>query len=173
MSFPFESGQEPYYYNHKATGRPYHAGGLKEFTARYRETDNAALYSFGSGMGFAPFTYDETQLSGESLPWNGEVTVSSRITNTGKVAGEEVVQLYIRDRVASITRPVRELKGFRKIQLAPGASADVAFTLTRKDLEFVGADLKWIAEPGAFDVWIAPSASTGTPKSFRLLDRKE
>ena len=175
VSFPHESGQEPYYYNHKSTGRPYLQGGLqgglKEFTARYRETDNEALYSFGSGMGFAPFSYEETQLSGESLPWNGGLTVRSRITNTGKVAGEEVVQLYIRDRVASITRPVRELKGFHKIALEPGASADVSFTLTRKDLEFIGQKLQWIAEPGTFDVWIAPSASTGTAKSFRLQDR--
>jgi beta-glucosidase len=168
VSFPFESGQEPYYYNHKSTGRPYHAGGLKEFTARYRETDNEALYSFGSGMGFAPFTYDETQLSSESLAWNGNIVVSSRIVNTGKVAGEEVVQLYIRDRVASITRPVRELKGFRKIKLEPGASQTVSFELTRRDLEFVGANQQWLAEPGEFDVWIAPSASTGTAQRFRL-----
>jgi beta-glucosidase len=102
------------------------------------------------------------------LPWNGELIVTSRITNTGKVAGEEVVQLYIHDRVASITRPVRELKGFRKVRLEPGASTDVSFTLSRKDLEFVASDLRWVSEPGAFDVWVAPSASTGSPKSFRL-----
>jgi len=168
VSFPFESGQEPYYYNHKQTGRPYRAGGLKEFTARYRETDNEALYPFGSGMGFAPFKYADTQLSSESLAWNGDIVVSSRITNTGKVAGEEVVQLYIHDRVASVTRPVRELKGFRKIRLEPGASEEVTFTLTRRDLEFVGTNQQWLAEPGEFDVWIAPSASSGDKKTFRL-----
>ena len=168
VSFPFESGQEPYYYNHKHTGRPYLSGGMKEFTTRYRETDNEALYPFGSGMGFAPFKYDEERLSSESLAWDRNIVVSSRITNTGKVAGEEVVQLYINDRVASMTRPVRELKGFRKIKLEPGASETVSFQLTRHDLEFVGANRQWLAEPGEFDVWIGPSASAGTPQRFRL-----
>lgn len=169
VSFPFESGQQPYYYNHKHTGRPYRAAHAIEFTARYRETDNAALYPFGHGIGYSAFKYGEVRLSEDTLPWDGEVTVTARITNIGRVEAEEVAQLYIHDRVASVTRPVRELKGFRKVRLQPGASSEVAFKLTRRDLQFVGTHGQWTSEPGAFDVWIAPSAAAGNSGTLRLL----
>ena len=169
VSFPIESGQQPYYYNHRPTGRPYVHGEEAAFKARYRETPNEALYPFGHGLSYSTFKYDAVTLSSPTLPWDGSITVSARITNTSERAGEEVAQLYVRDRVASVTRPVRELKGFEKIALAAGASADVSFTLTREDLEFVGTDLRWIAEPGAFDVWIAPSSSQGRPAAFELV----
>jgi len=169
VSFPFESGQQPYFYNHKRTGRPYIEGESPEFKARYREAPNEALYPFGHGLSYSTFRYGPIKLSSQTLAWDGSITVSAAITNTSKRAGEEVVQLYIHDRVASITRPVRELKGFQKIKLEPGESREVSFTLTRKDLEFVGPDMKWVAEPGVFDVWIAPSSSEGTPKTFRLV----
>jgi beta-glucosidase len=100
---------------------------------------------------------------------NGEIRVSARITNRGSRAAEEVVQLYVHDRVASVTRPVRELKAFRKVALAPGQSELVSFTLRASDLSFVGHDGRWVAEPGTFDVWIAPSAeSDGVRGSFTL-----
>jgi beta-glucosidase len=169
VSFPIESGQQPYYYNHKPTGRPYIRGGDAAFKARYREAPNEALYPFGHGLSYSEFEYEPVQLSATTLAWDGSITVSTRITNTSERAGEEVAQLYIRDRVASMTRPVRELKGFKKIALNGGESADVRFTLTRKDLEFVGPKMEWLAEPGAFDVWIAPSSSQGKSKSFRLV----
>jgi beta-glucosidase len=168
VSFPHESGQEPYYYNHRSTGRPVVPTDTEAFKAKYRETHNEALYPFGFGLSYSKITYAETKLSAATLPWNGSINVTTRITNTGTRPAEEVVQLYIHDRVASITRPVRELKGFRKLKLAPGASADVSFQLSRKDLEFVGPQAKWIAEPGAFDVWIAPSSASGKAAQFTL-----
>ncbi len=168
VSFPLESGQQPYYYNHKSTGRPFIRGEAPEFKARYREAPNEALYSFGHGLSYSKFKYDPVKLSSKRMAWDGSITVSTRITNTSSRAGEEVAQLYVRDRVASSTRPVRELKGFKKIRLDPGQSEQVSFTLTRADLQFVGADLQWIAEPGAFDVWIAPSSVQGTRESFEL-----
>jgi beta-glucosidase len=170
VSFPIESGQQPFYYNHKSTGRPYIHGGAEEFKARYREAPNEALYSFGHGLSYSAFEYGTASLSSSTLPWDGSITVSAKITNTSARAGEELAQLYIRDRVASMTRPVRELKGFKKIALAGGESEEVTFTLTRKDLEFVGQNLEWMAEPGAFEVWVAPSSSTGTSASFQLVE---
>jgi beta-glucosidase len=170
VSFPIESGQQPFYYNHRSTGRPYIHGQDAAFKARYRETPNEALYAFGHGLSYSTFGYGPVTLSSPALAWDGSITVSAKITNSSARAGEEVAQLYVRDRVASMTRPVRELKGFKKVALAGGASEEVSFTLTRADLEFVGQDLRWIAEPGAFDVWVAPSSSTGTPASFQLVE---
>lgn len=166
VSFPYESGQQPFFYNHRVTGRPF--TDKVEFTARYRESANAALYSFGHGIGYSKFTYGDVKLSAATLPWDGSVTVTARVTNSGKIAGEEVAQLYIYDRVASVTRPIRELKGFQKFRLEPGQSRDVQFSLSRKDLEFVGLNNQWIAEPGDFDVWIAPSSSAGKPARLKL-----
>jgi beta-glucosidase len=168
VSFPLESGQQPYYYNHKPTGRPYVRGEAREFKARYREAANEALYPFGHGLSYSKFSYAPLKLSSDKMSWDGSIDVSTQITNTSSRAGEEVPQLYIRDRVASLTRPVRELKGFKKIKLEGGQSVEVSFTLTRADLEFVGADLEWIAEPGTFDVWIAPSSAQGASKTFEL-----
>jgi beta-glucosidase len=166
VSFPHESGQQPYFYNHRATGRPFTT--KPEFTARYRETANTALYPFGHGIGYSKIAYGDVRLSATTLAWDGKLTATARVTNGGTRAGEEVAQLYIYDRVASVTRPIRELKGFQKFKLEPGQSKEVSFELTRKDLEFVGLDNTWIAEPGAFDVWIAPSSSAGKPATFKL-----
>ncbi|WP_349261178.1 glycoside hydrolase family 3 N-terminal domain-containing protein [Povalibacter sp.] len=168
ISFPHESGQQPYFYNHRATGRPVTPDDSPSYKAQYRETKNEALYPFGHGLGYSKFTYGDVKVSAAKLPWNGSITVSARITNAGPRAGEEVAQLYIHDKVASVTRPVRELKGIRKTLLQPGASTEVSFQLSRRDLEFVGPDNAWIAEPGSFDVWIAPSAAQGKPAQFGL-----
>jgi beta-glucosidase len=168
VSFPRDSGQQPYYYNHRRTGRPNTDPKKPEFTARYREVPNEAMYPFGFGLSYTTFEYSDTNVSAPSLAWDGNVTVTSQVTNSGSRAGEEVAQLYVHDRVASITRPVRELKGFRKLQLAPGQSTQVSFELTRRDLEFVGLNKQWIAEPGEFDIWIAPSSSSGTPARIEL-----
>jgi beta-glucosidase len=170
VSFPYESGQQPFFYNHKPTGRPVVSEKDLAFKARYREAPNAALYPFGHGLSYSRFTYGAVKLSAPTLAWDGTLTARARITNTSSRAGEEVVQLYIRDPVASMTRPVRELKGFKKIVLAGGQSTEVSFTLTRRDLEFVGPDMQWRAEPGEFHVWIAPSSAAGEPTTFRLLD---
>jgi beta-glucosidase len=167
-SFPFESGQSPYHYDHKATGRP--APNMTEpYKARYRTAPNAALFPFGHGLTYGTIEYGDLRLPAR-MAWDGTLEVSATVANTGRRAAEEVVQLYVRDRVASITRPVRELKAFRKVALAPGARETVRFTLRRADLMFLGVDLTPTVEPGTFDLWIAPSAQAeGVTGSFELV----
>lgn len=167
VSFPQDSGQQPYFYNHRTTGRP-QGDQPPAYKARYREVSNEALYPFGHGLTYSRFEYELPKLSIETLAWNATLTISCKITNTGAREAEEVAQLYIRDRVASMTRPVRELKGFRKIKLPAGASTEVQFTLKRQDLAFYNRQMQLVAEPGEFDVWIAPSATTGTSRRFVL-----
>jgi beta-glucosidase len=157
-SFPRASGQEPYYYAHKPTGRPNPQGPLEPYKAHFRGIPNSALYPFGHGLTYGKIDYSGLALSSPTLPMNGTIEVAATITNRGNHAAEEVVQLYTHDRVASLTRPVRELKAFRKIALAPAQSEVVRFTLRASDLSFYGRDDKPVVEPGAFDVWIAPSA---------------
>ena len=168
-SFPHRSGQEPYYYAHKPTGRPNPDPKLDEYKARFRGITNTALYPFGHGLTYGKIEYSELALSAPTLGSGGEIAVSARITNRGTRAAEEVVQLYTHDRVASITRPVRELKAFRKIALAPGQSQVVRFVLKPADLAFYGLTNKPVIEPGVFDVWIAPSAEAeGVRGTFEL-----
>jgi beta-glucosidase len=168
-SFPRASGQEPYYYAHKATGRPNPAGPLEPYKAHFRGMPNSALYPFGHGLTYGKIDYSGLAISSSTLPMNGAIEIAATVTNRGTRAAEEVVQLYTRDRVASLTRPVRELKAFRKVALAPGQSEVVRFTLRSSDLSFVGRDGRWRAEPGSFDVWIAPSAEAdGLHGSFDL-----
>ena len=170
ISFPFESGQEPYHYDHKTTGRPNPAGPLVDYKAHYRGVPNAALFAFGHGLTYGKIAYSGLSLSAPNLAWNGAITLTATVTNSGTRAAEEVAQLYIHDRVAEVTRPVREMKAFAKIALAPGESRQVHFTLRREDLEFIGLGLKRTVEPGTFDVWIAPSAQAeGVSGSFDLL----
>jgi beta-glucosidase len=168
-SFPRRSGQEPYYYAHKPTGRPNPQGPLEPYKAHFRGIPNSALYPFGHGLTYGRIEYSGLQLSSPTLPMNGTIEVAATITNHGSRAAEEVVQLYAHDKVASLTRPVRELKAFRKVALAPGQSEVVRFTLRSSDLSFVGRDNHWVAEPGTFDVWIAPSAEAdGLRGTFEL-----
>jgi len=168
-SFPRRSGQQPYYYAHKPTGRPNPDPKLDDYKARFRGITNTALYPFGHGLTYGKIEYGEFALSGPSLGMNGEIAVSARITNRGSREAEEVVQLYTHDRVASITRPVRELKAYKKIKLAPGQSEVVRFVLRSADLQFYGLANKPTVEPGTFDVWIAPSAEAeGVHGTFDL-----
>jgi len=166
-SFPQASGQEPFFYNHRATGRPQLTDDAM-WKARYREVTNTALYPFGHGLTYSTVSYSPTQVSAAQLSGDQTLTVSATVTNTGTRAMHEVAQLYIHDRVASMTQPVRSLKGFKHLDLKPGKSATVEFILSRADLGFVHPDLKNYAEPGDFDVWIAPSSIGGTPASFTL-----
>ncbi|WP_088957027.1 glycoside hydrolase family 3 N-terminal domain-containing protein [Variovorax sp. HW608] len=169
VSFPQMPGQVPYYYSHKRTGRPQLAEAPTQmYKARYLDATNDALYPFGYGLGYARIRYDALDLPSSRMPWDGPLHVRARITNSGARDAEEVVQLYIGARSASVTRPVRELKGFRKVRVQPGRSADVDFTLTRADLMFIGQELKPTVEPGAFDLWIGPSATQGLKTSFVL-----
>jgi beta-glucosidase len=169
-SFPRASGQEPYYYAHKPTGRPNPPGPLEPYKAHFRGIPNSALYPFGHGLTYGKFEYGGLKLGSPTLPMNGTIEIAATITNRGKRAAEEVVQLYTRDKVASLTRPVRELKAFRKIALAPGQSEVVRFTLRSSDLAFYGRDDRLTVEPGSFDVWVAPSAETdGLHGTFELV----
>jgi beta-glucosidase len=169
VSFPRNAGQQPYFYNHTATGRPYRKGGAEAFRARWRDTEPSALYPFGHGLSYTTFAYGAIELSTNRLAWDASLRIRARITNTGGREGEEVVQLYLRDCVASRVRPVRELKGFRKIRLAAGGSEVVEFDLARGQLGFHGVDNLPVVEPGMFEVWVAPSAVAGEAAAFELM----
>ncbi len=171
VSFPHESGQSPYYYAHKPTGRPDpRPNALTPFTTHYRTISNTALFPFGHGLTYGRIEYGELTLSTSRLAAGGTLKIAARIHNRGQRDAEEVVQLYVRDRSASITRPVRELKDFRKVAVPAGGSASVDFVLRREDLLFVGQALKPTVEPGQFDLWVAPSAQApGLTASFELL----
>jgi beta-glucosidase len=170
VSFPYATGQEPYYYAHKSTGRPNPEGPLAPFKAHYRGTPNAALFPFGHGLTYGQVAYAGFETgNGGMLASDGTLRVSATVTNTGTVTAEEVVQLYVHDVAASITRPVRQLKAYRRVSLTPGKSEKVSFTLRRSDLTFIGADMKPTVEPGAFRAWIAPSAEAdGVSGGFML-----
>jgi beta-glucosidase len=164
VSFPQASGQEPFYYNHRRTGRPQLTDD-KAYKARYREVTDEPLYPFGHGLTYGSVTYGATRAAA-TLARGGNLNVTATVTNSGTRPVHEVAQLYLHDRVASITQPVRVLRGIRHLDLAPGQSATVSFAVTEADLAFVHADLKSQADAGVFDVWIAPSAIGGTPASF-------
>ncbi|QBM77801.1 beta-glucosidase [Sphingomonas sp. AAP5] len=170
VSFPRATGQAPYYYAHKATGRPNPGGPLQPFKAHYRGIPNTALFPFGHGLTYGQINYVGLEMSnGGTLAADGSLTVSAMVSNSGKVAVDEVVQLYVHDVTASITRPVRQLKAYRRVALAPGATQKVSFTLRRADLTFIGTEMNPTVEPGAFQVWIAPSAEVaGVSGRFTL-----
>jgi len=157
ISFPRAAGQCPIYYNDKQTGRP--AVGKKIFESKYRDCAIGPLYPFGYGKSYTTFDHTDGAISAKSIAQDGELTVSCKVKNTGERAGEDVVQLYVRDLVGSITRPVKELKGFKKIYLEPGEETEVSFTIKASDLAFWNADMKFVTEPGRFKCWIAHDSS--------------
>ena len=142
---------------------------MSEFKSRWREFPNTALYAFGHGIGYARFEYEAPRLSTPQLDWDGALVIRTNVRNTSTVAGEEVVQLYVHDRIASRVRPVRELKAFQKVMVAAGASVEVEFCLDRQQLAFTGVDGDYTAEPGLFDVWVCASSVSGEAVSFELL----
>ncbi|SEM57013.1 beta-glucosidase [Sphingomonas gellani] len=169
VSFPHATGQEPYHYDHKITGRPNPAGPLQPYKAHFREFANEALFPFGHGLTYGTISYTDLDIGDGRLSADGVLTIRANIANTGTHAAEEVVQLYVHDVAASITRPIRELKAFRKIALKPGERQQVTFTLRRADLQFIGRDLKPTVEPGRFQLWVAPSAQAeGLSGAFTL-----
>lgn len=168
VSFPFRSGQSPFYYAHKSTGRPSRPTD-REFTSKFREVPHAALYPFGHGLGYAPVSYSPVRLSASTVARDGSIIASVTLTNSGERDASEVVQLYIRDRVASITQPVRLLKAFRRVTVPAGGSVEVAIALPASDLAFLGADQRPTLEAGLFDLWLAPDAQSGEPAQFTLL----
>jgi beta-glucosidase len=158
VSFPHASGQAPYYYAHKPTGRPNRTTEIEAYKTRFRDLPHTACFAFGHGLTYGRIEYSDLALSATTLSWNGTLTVRTTLTNSGSREAVEVAQLYIRDVAASITRPVRELKAYQRVSLAPGESKQVTFTLSRRDLMFVGVDLRPTVEPGEFHIWVAPSA---------------
>ncbi|MCE1197521.1 MAG: beta-glucosidase BglX [Marinilabiliales bacterium] len=156
MTFPRSVGQIPIYYNHKNTGRPYDA--KNKFTSKYLDIPNEPLYPFGYGLSYTTFAYGDVMLSKEQLQGNETLLAKIKVTNTGKFTGEEVVQLYIADPVASLSRSVKDLKGFRKVRLAPGETREVEFVITPEELKFYNSDLKYDWEPGEFIIQIGTNS---------------
>ena len=158
-TFPRSVGQLPLYYNHKNTGRPHpDTAAYKKFVSCYIDEINAPLYPFGYGLSYTTYAYGPVSLSASEMPMDGSITASVTVTNTGTRAGDEIVQLYIHDIFATSSRPVKELKGFRKIHLEPGESASVEFKLTKEDLSYYNHDLQWVCEPGDFEIMIGPNS---------------
>lgn len=160
MSFPRSVGQLPLYYNHKNTGRPLPPDNPKmDYKSSYIDCPNSPLYPFGYGLSYTSFEVDNLKLDKEELKKGETLTVTVDVANIGKVGGEEVVQLYIRDLVGSVTRPVKELKGFQKLYLKAGEKKSLTFVLTEEDLAFCGADMKMQVEPGEFRLWVGTSSA--------------
>ncbi|WP_236704845.1 glycoside hydrolase family 3 C-terminal domain-containing protein [Hymenobacter sp. AT01-02] len=167
-TFPQHVGQVPIYYNHKNTGRPYAGVALDKYKSRYMDVSNDPLYPFGFGLSYTTFQYGKPELSTTSLPMNGTLEVKVTVQNTGNYDGEEVAQLYIRDMVGSISRPVKELKGFQKVMLKKGESRTLTFRLTPEDLKFYNTDLKFVAEPGDFQVFVGGNSRDVQTATFKL-----
>ena len=168
VSFPHNVGQEPLYYNQKNTGRPH--GGKQVTFSGYRDAPKTALYPFGYGLSYTTFNYEKISISRSQIKKNEEVEVSVDVTNTGDKDGEEVVQLYIRDLVGSLVRPIKELKGFKKIMIKAGETKTVSFTINAEALQFYTANKKWEVEPGLFHIWIGGNSNAKLKTSLAVID---
>lgn len=172
MSFPRSVGQLPLYYNYKSTGRPGIDGvdPGSVFWSHYIDELNSPLYPFGFGLSYSEFIISDVKLSSNELKSGESIQATIEITNTSNIKGREVVQLYIQDKYASTTRPVKELKGFELVDLNPGETKAINFTIDEKMLEFYNASNQWIAEPGEFNLYIGNSSSTKNAVSFSFID---
>ncbi len=173
MSFPRKVGQVPIYYSIKNTGR-FYKGNYSEpatervYQSKYRDVKNSPLFPFGYGLSYTTFTYGDVKLDKSEMTVNESITATVTLTNTGKMDGEEVVQMYLKDDVGSVTRPVRELKGFQKIMLKAGESREISFKITASDLAFYRKDMSWGTESGQFHVFIGGNSETTNHKTFIL-----
>ena len=172
VSMPRNMGQIPIYYNHLNTGRPLpeDKDEFVKFRSAYLDSPNSPLYPFGYGLSYTTFDYKDLALSSDVMPMDGSLTASVTVSNTGNRAADEVVQLYVRDLVGSISRPVKELKGFKRVSLAPGESKRVEFTLTPDDLKFYNFDLDYVNEPGDYRLFIGPNSAENLSTTFRLAE---
>ena len=168
VSFPRSVGQLPVYYNHLPTGRPYNYLHPDKYTSHYYDAINGPLYPFGYGLSYTTFTVSPVTLSAPALSAGGSLQASVMVTNTGKRSGATVVQMYLNDPVASLSRPVEELKDFRRIQLAPGESERVSFTVTTDDLKFWNPQMHYVAEPGKFNLMIGLDSVRTQKTAFTL-----
>ena len=167
-TFPRNLGQVPIYYNHKNTGRPSGPNSPK-FQSNYLDAPNSPLFPFGYGLSYTSFSYSDLSIDKKEMKASEKITASVTVTNNGNYDGEEVVQLYIRDVVGSITRPLKELKGFQKVFLKKGESKKITFSIGVNDLKFYNSDLKWVAEPGDFEVMIGTNSEQVSKAGFKLL----
>jgi beta-glucosidase len=167
VSFPRSLGQIPIYYNHEPTGRPCDV--TSKYNSRYRDLASCdPLYAFGFGLSYTTFSVTNLRLSAQSVPKSGKVTASVDVTNTGARAGDDVVQLYIHDPVASISQPVRRLRGFQRVTLKPGVTQTVTFTLDKSDFGFFDNRGKFVVEPGEIDVFAGDSSAASLEQSFNV-----
>ena len=167
-TFPRNVGQIPLFYNHKNTGRPLKGDKFEKFRSAYLDVPNTPVYAFGHGLSYTTFRYGDIRLSASEMGIDGSITATVRLTNDGPYAGEEVVQLYIRDIQGSSTRPVQELKGFQRVSLKPGESRDVNFKIDASLLKFYNYDLDYVCEPGEFDIMIGGASDRVKQTRFRL-----
>jgi beta-glucosidase len=170
--WPRAEGQIPVYYAHKNTGRPAAGQGTTQFfdpfKSTYMDEPNMPLFPFGYGLSYTTFAYRDLKVETPVIGTDGTLVVSATVQNTGERAGTEVVQCYVRDLVGSVTRPVRELKGFRRVTLAAGDAEVVRFEVPASELGFWGLDIRYTVEPGAFKVWVGPSSTEGLEGAFEV-----
>ena len=166
ISFPRHEGQIPIYYNHKSTGRPMDPN--SKYTTKYLDMPNTPLYPFGYGLSYTTFNYSKPSVAKSTFGMNEHVNITIDVTNTGSMDGEEVVQLYIHDLVASVTRPVKELKSFQKVMIKKGETKKLTFTLTKKDFEIFNQNMEKVAEPGEFHIFVGGSSDTDNKISIFL-----
>ena len=169
ITFPRNEGQIPIYYNYLSTGRPFKSDTDNTYVTAYTDLPNSPRYVFGYGLSYTSFQYGAVQLNTNTLSKDQKLQAKITVTNTGKYAGEEVVQLYMQDVVASIVRPVRELKAFEKVLLKPGEFREITFTLDARDLSFYNDNLELVAEPGTFHLYIGGNSQATQKASFTLL----
>ncbi|MEY4638734.1 MAG: hypothetical protein RLZZ446_1253 [Bacteroidota bacterium] len=169
ITFPRNEGQIPIYYNYLSTGRPFKSDTDNTYVTAYTDLPNSPRYVFGYGLSYTSFQYGAVQLNTNTLSKDQKLQAKITVTNTGKYAGAEVVQLYMQDVVASIVRPVRELKAFEKVLLKPGESREITFTLDARDLSFYNDNLELVAEPGTFHLYIGGNSQATQKASFTLL----
>jgi beta-glucosidase len=169
VTFPRNVGQVPIYYSEKNSGRPFDpANPSAKYKSTYLDSPNDPLYPFGFGLSYTKFAYSDIQLSKNSMTPDDQITVTVKVSNVGNFDGAEIVQLYIRDMVGSVTRPVLELKGFQRIDLKAGDSRDVSFTIGRKELTFLRRDMAWGTEPGKYKAFVGPSSGDLQSADFEL-----
>lgn len=163
LSFPRNIGQVPIYYNYKNTGRPLPKDNPKQdYKSSYLDVANTPLYPFGYGLSYTSFNISDVKIDKKSFKKGEKLNITANVKNSGNLLGEEVVQLYIRDIVGSVTRPVKELKGFKKISLEPGESKRVEFSITEKDLRFYDINMSFTSEPGKFKLWVGNNSADET-----------
>jgi beta-glucosidase len=168
VTFPRAVGQEPLYYNQKSTGRP--ADPNNKYTSKYLDVPVTPLFPFGYGLSYTQFRLTNLRLGSPTIRPDGRLSVSVELENAGKYSGDEVVQLYIRDVSASVTRPLKELKGFQRVTLAPGEKRRLEFGLTPEHLGFYNRDMRFIVEPGEFKVFVGTNSVGGLEASFHVVE---